>query len=297
MVTRYAEKLILGLSQIVGTWLSFFVALCLCVVVANLIALEPSSRVSVSVLAGVGVLAGLFLSHGSKSAEKSDFLSASDERANVYYQVAMQLETQAAIVGISVNDAIEEHDSGNDQIAWRLVRLSMTEWYWLVELDQIILSNIAARKKTSRIRFPKPPPMSNRYKYPPMVDYARMHGLLDGLVFSGELAFQLRLRFLRRVLETLNAEFGRAFREAEQEARVAPDFWKRLDALFHDLDVVTKEVLLAFRAFLVCVPRQGVGDLLAHLPALIGHPVSPNPRLSEERVKSTVVRKLLLTPR
>src|SRR5713226_2965533 len=58
----------------------------------------------------------------------------SADRDALYQPIALEVETQAAILGISLNDAMEERNSGHDEIAKRLVRLAASEWDRLAEL-------------------------------------------------------------------------------------------------------------------------------------------------------------------
>jgi hypothetical protein len=46
-----------------------------------------------------------------------------------------------------------------------------------------------------------------------------------------------------------------------------------LDLYFHDFDLVNKEALLAFRAFLACLPQPLLSDLDAELKAVLEHGV------------------------
>jgi len=103
-----------------------------------------------------------------------------------------------------------------------------------------------------------------------MVDYVRLHEMLTQFVFHSKLRFQLHLRVLRRAVETITAEFRHLNRTAEQ-AEVRPlELWGCLDLYFHDLDLLTKETLLALRAFVPALSENelrnfGV-DLHAQLP-------------------------------
>jgi molecular chaperone DnaK (HSP70) len=56
----------------------------------------------------------------------------SDRRA-VYDGFAPEVEVRIAMLGISLNDAFEERDAGRQDMAWRMVRLSASEWFTLLE--------------------------------------------------------------------------------------------------------------------------------------------------------------------
>src|SRR5436309_9599686 len=55
-------------------------------------------------------------------------LPLSADRQKIYEPLSREIETQDAILGISLNDAFEERDSGHEDISWRLIRLSASEW-------------------------------------------------------------------------------------------------------------------------------------------------------------------------
>jgi len=110
------------------------------------------------------------------------------------------------------------------------------------------------------------------------VDYARMHEVLDQFVFRYKLRFQLHMRVLRRAMEALTAEFGQTYRSVLGAGGGADGVWKHLDLCFHDFDLITKEVLLAFRAFLTSLPDEELQALATDLNALIVRGVRTTPR-------------------
>jgi len=93
--------------------------------------------------------------------------------------------------------------------------------------------------------------------------------LLDQLVFRSKMRFQLQVRVLRRAAETLTGEFYRTYRSADRNGDRSPELWARLDLLYHDFDLLTKESLLAFRAFLACLPDTALSGFAGHLAAIV----------------------------
>lgn len=191
------------------------------------------------------------------------------ERESIYLAASQELETQCTILGISLNDAIDERNSGHPDIAWRLVRLFAGEWERVAEILGGLSAAMGKRMGDARVAVPVRSMMAHRFKSRRMVDYFRMHELLDQLVFRSRLRFQLQVRVLRRAAETLTAEFFRAYRYAELTGDHPDEFWRRLDLLFHDLDLLGKEMLLAFRAFLACLPDSALPRFAADLDPLL----------------------------
>ncbi len=185
----------------------------------------------------------------------------------------MEVETQGAILGISLNDAFEERDFGHQEIAWRLVRLSVGEWDRLAELLAALLKAVVKHMPAAQVVVAVRGIVADRFKSAPMMDHARMYELMDQLVFSSRLRFQLHIRFLRRAAEILTAEFRRSYRYGEQTEDRHEELWQRLDLYFHDFDLISKEALLAFRALLICLPSVSLSGMASDAKDIVGHGV------------------------
>jgi hypothetical protein len=200
-------------------------------------------------------------------------IALSTDREAIFQPIAQEMETQAAILGISLNDAINERDAGQPEIAWRLVRLAASEWDRLAEILALLSKVMAEHVAHAHVVIPARSVTAHHFKSRVMVDYLRMHELLGQLVFRSKLRFQLHVRMLRRGADTLSTEFRRAYRYADRTEDRPPELWNRLDFYFHDFDLITKETLLAFRALLSCLPHSGLAGLAADLKPLVRHGV------------------------
>jgi hypothetical protein len=226
------------------------------------------------ILLVVGLLLRRILRLNGQSGHRwPGMLPLSAERERVYQPVAQEVETQTAILGISLNDAFVERDAGHSDIAWRLVRLLAGEWDRLAEIITLLLKTVAKHMPRARVVVPVRSLAAHRFKSQLMIDYVRSHELLDQLVFRSKLRFQLQVQGLRRAAETLTAEFRRMYRYAERTQDRPPEFWGQLDLHFHDFDLVAKETLLAFRAFLFCLPPSALEDFSADLEVILRHGV------------------------
>ena len=199
------------------------------------------------------------------------------DRGSIYQPIAMEIETQAAILGISLNDAFEERDSGHYEIAWRLVDLSAGEWDRLEEILTDLLRTVTSHMPSAHEVVPTRSMVANRFKSGAMIDYVRLHEVLDQLVFGSRLRFQLHVRVLRKAAETLTTEFHRTFGQAERAGECPEELWKRFDLYFHDFDLVAKEALLAFHAFLLFLPDSALADIAADLDRVVTHRVRSTP--------------------
>jgi hypothetical protein len=199
------------------------------------------------------------------------------EREAVYQSIALEIETQASILGVSLNDAVEERDLGKQEIAWRLVGLANCEWERLAQLANGLLNALSKYMPAARVVVPVRNITAHHFKSHAMVDYAKMHEVLDQLVFRYKLRFQLHVRVLRRAAEALTTEFGQTYRSVLRTGSSSDGVWKCVDLCFHDFDLITKEVLLAFRAFLACLPDEELQALATDLNALVVHGVRTTP--------------------
>jgi hypothetical protein len=195
------------------------------------------------------------------------------DREAIFQPISLEMETQAAILGISLNDAISERDAGQVEIAWRLVRLTASEWDRLAEILRLLSKVMAEHVGNARVVIPTRSVTAHHFRSRVMIDYLRMHELLDQLVFRSKLRFQLHLRMLRRAADTLSTEFRRSYRYADRTEDRPPELWNRLDYYFHDFDLITKETLLAFRALLSCLPHSDLAGLATDLKPLVRHGV------------------------
>lgn len=222
-----------------------------------------------SLLAGCGYALRRILRLGAtKGRRVSTFHVLDPEREAIYEAFAQDLETQCMILGITLNDAIDERDAGRGETAWRLVRLCAGEWDRVAEVLGRSVRVVAKHMASARVTVPLRNVSAQHFKSRTMTDFFRMYELLDQLVFRSKMRFQLQIRVLRRANETLTLEFRRSLRQAGRTGDQSPELWKRLDLFYHDLDLLGKETLLAFRSFLVCLPDSGLAAFAGDFEAL-----------------------------
>ena len=181
------------------------------------------------------------------------------DQEEIYASAAREIETQAAILGISLNDAIEERDANHEDIAWRLVALSICEWERLADITTALLTVMAHHlDSVVRVAVPARILVRHHFRSSTMIEYSQLYELLDQMVVSSKRRILLHLRVLRGAIETLTGEVARTYRFAEQARDRTPEIWTQLDLTFHDFDLVTKEVLLTLRGLVVCLPQPAL---------------------------------------
>ena len=191
-------------------------------------------------------------------------------RELTFAPVAREIEARSGILGVSLNDAMEERNIGNQEVAWRLARLACSEWERLAAVMMFLLNSLNDYLPDIHMVFPIRKMSSSHFMSRTMADYVRMHELLSQFVFRPRLRFQLQLRVLRRAVETLTTEFQRECYQGERSQNPASaDCWQRLDIYYHDFDLITKESLLALRAFLVSLPDNSIEPFAVEIQGII----------------------------
>ena len=196
------------------------------------------------------------------------------EREHLYQTIALELQTQSAILAVSLNDAIEECGSGNHEIAWRLLRLTTAQWNRLAEILRTLLGLVTDYLPLAGTVIPIRSIGPAYFKSETMIDYVRLHEWLDQFLWRTRLRFHLQVRVLRHAVEALTEDFQRV---QPRNYTFPAGVWGRLDRDFHDFDLITKEALLAFRSFLSSLPEPAVGDFRSAVLPIIEHGVRSAP--------------------
>lgn len=189
-------------------------------------------------------------------------------RQRLCQAIVLELEAQSAILAISLNDAIEERESGNFDNASNLLHLTASEWERLAELLTFLLQVTGDYLPLARVAVPPRTMDATHFKSESMIEYVRLHEWVDQFLFRNKLRFNLQVRILRRAVETLTEDFRQAHPRAHCAHLTVGDpslAWNRLDRDLHDLDLISKEILLTLRSFLGCLPDSAARQFAAEL--------------------------------
>lgn len=203
------------------------------------------------------------------------------KRLAIYNAIFQEVETQLSILGVALNDAIEERDAGHDEIAWRMVQLAASEWERVESVIGALLDALEKYFRFSRAVVPYRGMLARRFKSQAMIDFLRFQDLLDRLLFRSRMRFHFQIRMLRKATNNLSAEFQKVYQYGEGTEVRPPGLWEHLDVYAHDFDVVTKETLLALRAFLICLPHSSLDGFTADLQPVFRRAARTAPVLTE----------------
>jgi hypothetical protein len=191
--------------------------------------------------------------------------------------LAAEIEAHTTILGVLLNDAVEEQNSGNTENASRVLSIFDSERERLVALV-VSLQNLSL-KYLPAVQYP----LDGRtldpqcFRSQPVNDFLKRHGGLEQFVFRSKLRFQLQLRLLRRATALLNESFEVLKHESESNAVLFGAVLSQMDFYYHDLDLLTKESLLNFSAEVACLPESVTEEIAAELSALTNRSSVLNP--------------------
>lgn len=206
-----------------------------------------------------------------RRAHGRDPLSA--EAEIIYQPVSAELETQIVLLGISLNEAIGERRAGHEENAWHLVRLAMCQWERVADMAAAVLKTISDHVPQTHSLVPVRDVTAHQYKSHVMVESMRAGAMLHEVIFRSNSRYQFQVRVIHRAVDTLTFEFGGAVRAAERAADETEELWSAIDPSFHDFDLVVKESLLAFRAFLLAAPIWLLPEITEELSGMLSKSV------------------------
>jgi hypothetical protein len=187
----------------------------------------------------------------------------------VYRQVASEIEAHSTILAVSLNDAFEENKAGRTEAAWCMVNMFASEWNRLTDLVESLQQLSLRYLPVVDLPVPVRNLDAECFRSGTMIEFVRFNGFVDQFVFRPKLRFQLHLRLQRRAIAMLSEELHRAHSETEANSEYLPHALTQFDLLFHDLDRLSKETLLAFRSEMSCLPGHALVDIEAELEELV----------------------------
>ena len=194
--------------------------------------------------------------------------------------LASEIEGHTTILGVLLNDVIEEQNSGNAAVARRMLDLFNSERERLVEFV-INLQNLSL-KYIPAIQYPIDVRTLNHeaFRSQPVNDFIKRHRGLEQFIFRSKLRFHLELRLMRRATALLNESFEELKNDPGTNTGAFNGALLQLDLYFHDLDLLAKETLLGFNAELASLPDAVLEDLAVELNALTSQRSVFNPLAS-----------------
>lgn len=219
---------------------------------------------SLVVLLVVGVITRRLLGLG-RSRPKSMALAGTRDR--VTRTATLELEAQSAVLAVTLNEAMEDRDSGRPDLVLSTLRLAAAHWNRQAATLAALLEAVTRHLPLASMSLPSRALVGDFFKSEAMRGRLALHEGADQFVLRGKPRFSLHVRTLDQAVALLTADFLDA--QSGLEPSPAFDLWKRLDHDFHDFDLLTKETVLVIRGFVLCLPAGALKSFASEvLPAL-----------------------------
>lgn len=183
--------------------------------------------------------------------------------------MAEEVQSRSEILAALLNDAIDELQAGHCGNAADLLELVEDEWNCLAEVLVEILRVVTDYLPLARIAIPVRSPVPAQCRSDVMIDYLRVHTLLDQFLSRTKLRFHLQIRILRHAVDILTADFRHADPKNHLNPTFSPALWDRLDRDYHDFDLVAKKTVLALAKFISWLPQDAASKLVQELRPLL----------------------------
>ena len=217
-----------------------------------------------AILLGMGMLLRRLLGLGASSARRPP-ISLNREHRLFCEAIADEVGSRSAILAVLLNEAIEELAAGHSVNASDLLDLADSEWTSLAGLLTEILRNVTEYLPVAHIAIPVRSMAAEHFRSDVMIDYLRLHELLDQFLFRTKLRFHLQIRILRHAVNMLTADFLRSEPKRSLSASCSQALWNRLDRDYHDFDLIAKKVILASGKFVSWLPQSAAAEFVLTL--------------------------------
>jgi len=221
---------------------------------------------SIIVLAVVAVTTRKIL--GLSGPSPARHLPSADVRRRLSRAVTLEIEAQSAILAISLNDAMEERETGQPELAWSTLHLmTSAQWVRQAETLGVLLSAVTRHLPLTTIAVPTRGLVPEFFKSEVMRGYLALHDTAEQFLFRGKPRFSLHVRALDQAVLRLTNDFLES--QPDPLSLRDGDLWSRLDHDFHDFDVLSKETVLTVRGVIASLPANALDSFAAEiLPAL-----------------------------
>jgi len=221
---------------------------------------------SIVVLVVVGVVTRKVL--GLNGPNPARHLPLADMRRRLSRIVTLEVEAQSASLAVSLNDAMEERETGQPELAWSTLHL-MTNAQWVRQAETlgVLLKAVTRHLPLTTISVPARSLVPEFFKSEVMRGYLALHDTAEQFLFRGKPRFSLHVRALDQAVLRLTSDF--------LESQPGPlslrddELWSRLDHDFHDFDLLSKETVLTVRGVIASLPANALDSFAAEvLPTL-----------------------------
>ena len=183
-----------------------------------------------------------------------------DEKAQVFHNQVRQLESNYAMLSVSLDEAIELWQMGHSSKSLQAVGITSGLCKLLTQTLAGLLRALSEHAKHYGT-IPNAAPLDPaNFQGPRGQRSARMSSLLNHVLLSQRLQFLHKVSTLEEMVEDLGKEFRLAADDLAEGTSLNPKkMWAEVDADHYDLNTCLREAIVVFKSFLIALPENQLG--------------------------------------
>jgi hypothetical protein len=179
------------------------------------------------------------------------------EKAEIFYEVVRELESNYAMFSVALNEAIELRQSGCSPKAAQAAGISAGLCKLLTRPLAGMLHTLVEHAKHYGV-LPQAAPLDPaNFAGLEGQRSARRSGLLNRVLFSSRVQFFHKVNTLGEMVEALEGDYCQVAEEIYENMAINSKLaWETIDADHYDLNTCLREGIILFKSFLVAIPED-----------------------------------------
>lgn len=179
------------------------------------------------------------------------------EKAEVFEKHVHDLESSYVMLSVSLDEAIELRQMGQPGKSNQAVGMTSALCGLLTQVLSGLLRALSEHAKHYGI-VPNAAPLDpDNFQGPRGQRSARMHNLLNHVLFSQRLQFLHKVSTLQEMVEDLGIDYRNAADDLAEGCTLNPKKrWDDVDSDHYDLNTCLRESIVVFKSFLVALPEN-----------------------------------------
>jgi hypothetical protein len=210
----------------------------------------------------IGWIAFAILARRNEKKVESEWtalLSPASEK--IFQQARLDIETNTALVGVAMNEAVEVRQLGDLDEAVRFLNIGGDI---IQRFTPNLLSLLSVMAKFSRMVSaiaPVNPMVPRDFYLTELTSLARLHNLLDHMLASAKQRFRLKLYILGKGLSMTSQYLVKSIRNVVTQRRSSDQEWEQIIGAEQDFQRLSTESIHSFRTLLLALSSDAAKEL------------------------------------
>jgi hypothetical protein len=180
-----------------------------------------------------------------------------EAKAKVFDKQVHQLESNYVMLSVSLDEAIELRQLGQQGKSLQAVRITSGLCKLLTQTLSGLLRALSEHAKHYGIITNAAPLDPANFQGPRGQRSARMSSLLNHVLFSQRLQFLHKVSTLEEMVEDLGKDYRSAADDLAEGISPNPNkMWDEVDTDHYDLNTCLREAIVVFKSFLIALPEN-----------------------------------------